>query len=460
MSFHANNNHNGSTASGAGEKIATTITTPTHPGRPSSSSFNGGDNDFSLQGDLNVTDTHTGLSFGFGDEDEECSNSNHQAPMLNSCFRFLIAPRWWVLAAVLFTTFAMFLGSASVGIVAHNQAQAQAAIKESSGSGSKSGKSKCSKRRYGRRLKDADFEDDEVVSDTDIVDRDRELDSFNDNDDCEDSNADAEEPNGDAVRAKYEGSVALGNLNCGSDEECVQSVQNALKAALEEVICSDLTQPLVSPCWVVVDPTPVIKEVTDEAGRRRLDLQSLWTYIASYTIAGPSDQETDQETIDSAAAAISDVADALAEAVGENIEVILDGVTEVFKFLLVELSPDPYDWAAVIPSVTGYQLVGKGYCTDSLGEYYDGIQYSASSVLDCVTKCKDSVCFPENSWTLAGVDFYDDACYCLLNEQIETGYTCTDPAHGICPYGPGTGQPWFSGPDGISKNALCFRFIQ
>lgn len=54
-------------------------------------------------------------------------------------------------------------------------------------------------------------------------------------------NADAEDPDvdGDALRAKYEGSVTLGNLDCGSgtDEEytaCVQSAQNALKTALEE----------------------------------------------------------------------------------------------------------------------------------------------------------------------------------------------------------------------------------
>jgi hypothetical protein len=94
-------------------------------------------------------------------------------------------------------------------------------------------------------------------------------------------------------------------------------------------------------------------------------------------------------TIDSASAAISDVAVALAEAGVENIEVILETVAQVFEVLAVELSPDPYDWAAVIPNVTGYQLVGKGYCTSSLGEYYAAITYyRASSVLDCVTKCK------------------------------------------------------------------------
>ena len=357
----------------------------------------------------------------------------------------------------------MFLSSASVGIVAHNQAQAQASVKESSGS--KSGKSKCSKRSYARRLKDADLEDDEVVSNTDIVDR--ELDSFNDDDDCEDSdsNSNAEEPDGDAVRAKYEGTVALGNLDCGSEEEeeeCVQSVQNSLKAALEEVICRDLTQPLVSPCWVVVDPTPevevAVEGVTDEAGRRRLDLQSLWTFIASITIAGPSDTEANMDsTIDSASAAISDVAVALAEAGVENIEVILETVAQVFEVLAVELSPDPYDWAAVIPNVTGYQLVGKGYCTSSLGEYAAITYYRASSVLDCVTKCKGSVCFAENSWTLAGVELGGSDCFCLIN-GYERGYSCTDPDASFDDLGSGTGQPWFSGPDG--QDALCFRFIQ
>ena len=351
----------------------------------------------------------------------------------------------------------MFLSSASVGIVAHNQAQAQASVKESSGS--KSGKSKCSKRSYARRLKDADLEDDEVVSNTDIVDR--ELDSFNDDDDdddCEDSdsNSNAEEPDGDAVRAKYEGTVALGNLDCGSEEEeeeCVQSVQNALKAALEEVICRDLTQPLVSPCWVVVDPTPV---------------QSLWTFIASMTIAGPSDTEANiTTTIDSAAEAISDVAVALAEAVGESIEVILEAVAQVFEVLVVELSPDPYDWAAVIPNITGYQLVGKGYCTSSLGEYYSGITYETTSVPDCVEKCKDSVCYAENNWTLPGVELEvlseGTKCYCLINEVYERGDDCTDPDadfFNVIDYGPGTGQPWFSGPEGKEYGALCFRLIQ
>jgi len=93
-------------------------------------------------------------------------------------------------------------------------------------------------------------------------------------------NADAEEPDGGAARAKYEGSIILSNLTCssGTDEEnttCVQSAQNALKAALEEIICRDLHPPLVPPCWVVVDPDPQIEETMYEAGRRHLDLQSL-----------------------------------------------------------------------------------------------------------------------------------------------------------------------------------------
>eukprot|EP00577_Skeletonema_sp_RCC1716_P011809 CAMPEP_0113409512 /NCGR_PEP_ID=MMETSP0013_2-20120614/21184_1 /TAXON_ID=2843 ORGANISM="Skeletonema costatum, Strain 1716" /NCGR_SAMPLE_ID=MMETSP0013_2 /ASSEMBLY_ACC=CAM_ASM_000158 /LENGTH=421 /DNA_ID=CAMNT_0000295629 /DNA_START=42 /DNA_END=1307 /DNA_ORIENTATION=+ /assembly_acc=CAM_ASM_000158 len=411
------------------------------------------------QGEIEVAD-NSEFDFDFDPDNEDLSlRSESDAAPTKRSFMWM----WWVLAAVLFTTFAVFLSSASVGIVAHNQAQAS--VKESSGS--KSGKSKCSKRSYVRRLKDADFEDDEVVSNTDIVDR--ELDSFND-DDCEDSdsNSNAEEPDGDAVRAKYEGTVALGNLDCGSEEEeeeCVQSVQNALKAALEEVICRDLTDPLVSPCWVVVDPTPevevAVEGVTDEAGRRRLDLQSLWTFIASMTIAGPSDTEDNMDsTIASASAAISDVVVALAEAVGGNIEVILEAVAQVFKVLAVELSPDPYDWAAVIPDVTGYQLVGEGYCTSSLGEYYDGVQYTASSVLACVTKCKGSVCFAENSWTLVGVELEGSDCYCLINGGYESGDSCTDPDARFEDYGPGTGQPWFSGPDGQDDGALCFRLIQ
>lgn len=420
------------------------------------------------QGEIEVAD-NSEFDFDFDPDDEDLSlRSESDAAPTKRSFMWM----WWVLAAVLFTTFAVFLSSASVGIVAHNQALAQASVKVSSGS--KSGKSKCSKRSYARRIKDADFEDDEVVSNTDIVDR--ELDSFND-DDCEDSdsNSNAEEPDGDAVRAKYEGTVALGNLDCGSEEEeeeCVQSVQNALKAALEELICRDLTDPLVSPCWVVVDPTPevevAVEGVTDEAGRRRLDLQSLWTFIASMTIAGPSDTEDNMDsTIASASAAISDVAVALAEAVGGNIEVILEAVAQVFEVLAVELSPDPYDWAAVIPDVTGYQLVGEGYCTSSLEEYYGAITYETSSVLDCVEKCKDSVCYAENNWTLPGVELEETRtgtkCYCLINEAYEPGDKCTDPDadfFGVIDYGPGTGQPWFSGPEGKQTGALCFRFIQ
>lgn len=239
--------------------------------------------------------------------------------------------------------------------------------------------------------------------------------------------------------------------------KCPKCVEDCLGG----VICSDLTPPLVPPCWVVVNPNPQTEGVTvDEAGRRRLDMLSLWEFIASITIEGDTIQ--DQATIDSASAAILDVAEAVAAAVGGDIEVIVAGVLTAFEVLTVELSPDPYEWATIIPDVTGYQLVGKGYCTSSLGEYYGGIQYQASSVKDCVDKCKASVCFAENDWTMAAVEYRTDSgkCWCLINDVYEDGDSCSDPDAGFAAidYGPGTGQPWFSGPEG-QANFLCFRFI-
>ena len=141
---------------------------------------------------------------------------------------------------------------------------------------------------------------------------------------------------------------------------------------------------------MVVNPNPQVEDVTVEAGRRRLDLISLWEFIVSATIAGAPDQAT----IDSASAAISDVAASVAAAVGEDIDVVVEGVVAAFDVLVMELSPDPYEWTAVIPNVTGYQLVGEGYCTDINGDYFGGIRYQASSVQECVAKCKDSVCYP------------------------------------------------------------------
>ena len=200
-----------------------------------------------------------------------------------------------------------------------------------------------------------------------------------------------------------------------------------MKAALEETICSDLTPPLVPPCWVVVNPNP---ELTVDEGRRRLglDLLSLWEYIASITIEG----EPDQATIDSASAAISDVAASVAAMVGEDIEVIVEGVVAAFEVLAIELSPDPYEWVAVIPGVTGYQLVGEGYCTDSNGDYYGGSLYrNVPSAQECTAKCKDSVCFPENGWTLVGFEwefdeFQSDRCFCLDDEVDVVGGSCSD----------------------------------
>eukprot|EP00985_Skeletonema_marinoi_P007090 scaffold3108_cov174-Skeletonema_marinoi.AAC.4 len=330
------------------------------------------------QGEIEVAD-NSEFDFDFDPDDEDLSlRSESDAAPTKRSFMWM----WWVLAAVLFTTFAVFLSSASVGIVAHNQAQAQASVKESSGS--KSGKSKCSKCSYARRIKDADFEDDEVVSNTDIVDR--ELDSFND-DDCEesDSNSNTEEPDGDAVRAKYEGTV---------DWET----------------------------W------------TAEVRRRRRNAckHHCQRFCSNIGCSGGSGRGSGGKY----------------------------PVAQVFEVLAVELSPDPYDWAAVIPDVTGYQLVGEGYCTSSLGEYYNAVQYTASSVLACVTKCKGSVCFAENSWTLAGVELEGSDCYCLINGGYESGDSCTDPDASFDDLGPGTGQPWFSGPDGQDDGALCFRLIQ
>jgi len=79
----------------------------------------------------------------------------------------LFAPKffWIMLAALLVTTFAC-LGTASVGIVAHNQAAISNANSSSkagkSNSSSKAGKSKCSKSRL-RRVQDPDFEEDELA---------------------------------------------------------------------------------------------------------------------------------------------------------------------------------------------------------------------------------------------------------------------------------------------------------
>ena len=113
--------------------------------------------------------------FGFDPDTDASDASDANASPTNRSF--MCGGRWrWVLAAatLLCTAFAIFLGSASVlGIVAH-RTQAQAAIKVSdNGSISKSGK----RSKSGKSG----------------------------------SNTDAEEPDGDAVRAKFEGSV-IGKL--------------------------------------------------------------------------------------------------------------------------------------------------------------------------------------------------------------------------------------------------------
>lgn len=74
---------------------------------------------------------------------------------------------WIMLAALLVTTFAC-LGTASVGIVAHNQAAISNANSSSkagkSNSSSKAGKSKCSKSRLRYAgFQDPDFEEDELA---------------------------------------------------------------------------------------------------------------------------------------------------------------------------------------------------------------------------------------------------------------------------------------------------------
>jgi len=129
--------------------------------------------------------------------------------------------------------------------------------------------------------------------------------------------------------------------------------------------------------------------------------------------------------------AISNVADALATAVGETIEVIVDGVKAAFEVLFVRLSEDPYEWVEVIPDVTGYQLVGAGYCTSSLGQSYGGVLYeNIPTAQECAVTCKDNTCIAEHGWTFAGLEYDIDfsRCWCLINKgsTADGSFNCSD----------------------------------
>jgi len=318
--------------------------------------------------------------------------------------------------------------SASVHSSTQQMQKSQAAIKIKENSGSKSNKSKC-----GKKCKDED-----------------------------------EEPDGEAVRAKLKGTITLENLVCGSEDEKTArvQVQNALTAALEEIICTNLKLPLIQPCWVTVEPKCDMDE--DEVGRRRLDLQSLWTYIASITIAGPATEDT----IVASSTAISDVAVALADAVGETIDIILDKVTKALNILGIVLSLNPYEWVAVIPNVPGYQLVGQGYCKTFNGDFYGAVLYEGiPTAQDCAAKCKDSKsCIAEHGWTLVGFEFEGNVdprfqdCWCDIDEgaTADDSLTCSDGGDlDEINYDVGTGEPWFSGGDctNCATEVICFKLI-
>ena len=186
-------------------------------------------------------------------------------------------------------------------------------------------------------------------------------------------------------------------------KECEQGVRSELTDSLVGILCANLATPFMKPCRVIVTADP--NSIQGTEGRRSLLGFGLYDFVLYLTTL----PNVGNETIVNAATALFDVSEG--------------AVVQTLDTIPLEVSSIPLN-------MPGYSYLGQGYCSDYKGDYFSSAcEYTkVFDVQTCAALCKNSPCFVEPTWALAGIDWYPGSsggtCYCLKNTPTGTSFPC------------------------------------